>query len=177
MSVRHRSLPNTVETVAAASSRNAATTRLQRMHAACPGSLRVVTMRANGRGWRVLVVEDYADAAEVIAACFDLLGCESHFVTCGRAALESAETFEPQVVMVDLGLPDLDGFDVARELRRGRCRHAYLVALTGRVRLDDEARALEAGFDRLILKPIGLADIRELVSHVGAFGTKPVAQA
>lgn len=134
-------------------------------------------MRASGRGWRVLVVDDYADTAEVIADCFGLLGCASQFVTCGRAAIDSAETFEPHIALIDLGLPDLDGFEVARELRRGRCRHAYLVAFTGRVRPEEEACAREAGFDRLLLKPIGLAVIYELVSHVTALSTKPVARA
>ena len=130
-----------------------------------------------GRGWRVLVVDDYIDTAEVIAYCFQLLGCESRFATTGRAALDLARSIEPHMVIIDLVLPDLDGFDVARELRRGSCRHSYLVALTGRVRADVRACARHSGFDRVLLKSIGLADIRELVDELAAAVNTPAVQA
>lgn len=121
-------------------------------------------------------MDDYADTAEVISECFQLLGCESHFVTCGRAAIERAATIEPHVAVIDLSLSDVDGFEVGRELRRRCGRRAYLVALTGRVRADDQASARDAGFDCLMVKPIGLADIRELISHLAALASWPILQ-
>ncbi|MGH9887669.1 MAG: response regulator transcription factor, partial [bacterium] len=71
---------------------------------------------------RVLIVDDYPDAAEAASILLELLGHECRFVTCGEDALREAAVFEPDVAIVDIGLPDVSGFEVARLLRE-RCGH------------------------------------------------------
>lgn len=112
---------------------------------------------------RVLVVDDYPDAAEVTSALLRLLGHECVATTCGRDALAEAARFEPDIALLDLALPDLSGFEVARELRRRATRPLYLAAITGWGGLDDRVRAYAAGFDHHLLKPADAAKLRDVI--------------
>jgi CheY-like chemotaxis protein len=111
-------------------------------------------------GRRVLVVEDRAELADTLALVLRLAGHEVQTAYNGPAALEAALVFRPEVVLLDIGLPGMDGYEVARRLRQGAAPPAdtrgelVLVALTGsRPEVDNELfRA--AGFDRHLLKPI-----------------------
>jgi CheY-like chemotaxis protein len=116
---------------------------------------------AEAKPKRVLVVDDNEDAAEMLAEMVGLLGHDVKISHDGRGALERAKGFEPDVVFLDIGLPEMDGYAVARALREMEVdgRHAYLVALTGYGRPQDVDEAKQAGFDRHLLKPVKLEDI------------------
>jgi CheY-like chemotaxis protein len=102
---------------------------------------------------RVLVVEDNADAREMLRIVLEMAGHQVHEAPDGQAACEAAAQVGPEVVLVDIGLPGLDGYEVARRLRAGRCP-ARLIALTGYGQPEDRRRSVEAGFDAHLLKPV-----------------------
>jgi signal transduction histidine kinase len=115
-------------------------------------------------GRRVLVVDDNVDAAESTAAFLRLEGHEVKAVNDGLQALASLKVFDPHVVVLDIGLPGLDGYAVARQLReRGDTSHVLLIALTGYGQKEDRARAAASGFDYHFVKP---ADPREIQAAI-----------
>ena len=115
---------------------------------------------------RVMVVDDNVDAAESLAELLALKGHQARAVTEPRAALAMAPEFAPEVVLLDIGLPDIDGFEVARTLRRLPCtRHALLVAVTGYGQAEDRKASSAAGFDYHLVKPVSLRQIEELIER------------
>ena len=115
-------------------------------------------------GRRVLVVDDNVDAAESTAAFLRLEGHEVKAVHDGIQALASLKVFDPHVVVLDIGLPGLDGYAVARQLReRGDTSHVLLIALTGYGQREDRQRAADSGFDYHYVKP---ADPREIQNAI-----------
>src|SRR3954466_16176779 len=114
----------------------------------------VATSAEQVYGRRVLVVDDNADAAESTAAFLRLEGHEVKTVMDGNEALSSVRVFAPHVIVLDIGLPGLDGYAVARRLReQGDTSHALLIAVTGYGSKEDHERAMEAGFDYHFVKP------------------------
>jgi CheY-like chemotaxis protein len=104
---------------------------------------------------RVLVVDDNVDAANSLALVLRLDGHETEAVYTAYDALEHAATFKPDVVLLDIGLPQLDGYEVARRLRSSpELRGICLVALTGYGQSEDRQRARAAGFDFHLVKPV-----------------------
>ena len=124
---------------------------------------------------KVLVIEDDRDAAEIICELVVYLGHRVAHAACGERAVPLAESFDPDVILVDLNLPDVDGCIVAQQLRpwAGRRRPA-IHALTGWSGADDLARVRAAGFDRHLVKPIGLEELAHLLAprSVRAFGRR-----
>jgi CheY-like chemotaxis protein len=114
------------------------------------------------RGARVLVVEDDLDQADGLADVLELLGYEVWTARDGPAALAAARASSPDVVLLDIGLPVLDGYQVAARLRKEHsgCR-VLMIAVTGHGTAEDSRQSREAGFDHHLVKPI---DIRFLVS-------------
>jgi len=114
-------------------------------------------------GRRILVVDDNVDAARLIAAALEAVGHETHAIFDGPAALSIAAAFRPDVVLLDLGLPLMDGFEVARQLRDLTVTGTppVLVAVTGYGQASDRERTESAGFHAHIVKPV---DIHELVT-------------
>ncbi len=112
-------------------------------------------------GKKVLVVDDNADAAETLSQLLELLGHEPRTAGDGNAALACFDEFHPDVVLLDIGLPGMDGYEVARHLR-ARGGSVRLVALTGWGQADDKRRAAEAGFDTHWTKPIDPAKLSEI---------------
>src|SRR5918992_993235 len=109
----------------------------------------------SSRRLRVLVVDDNIDAAEGLAFWFRLKGFEERMAFDGPAALTAAEDFHPEVVILDIGLPGLDGFEVARRLRaQPGMAHALLIALSGYGPAQDRRCAQAAGFDYHLAKPV-----------------------
>ena len=103
---------------------------------------------------RVLVVDDNADAAESLALLLQFAGHDVRVCHEGAAALAEAETFQPEVVLLDIGLPGMDGYEVARRLRaQPDLDKTLLVALTGYGQAEDLCRSRDAGFDRHLVKP------------------------
>jgi PAS domain S-box-containing protein len=116
---------------------------------------------------RVLVVEDNIDSAQTLATLLTLHGHEVQTAYEGLAALAAAETFHPDVVLLDIGLPGMDGYEVARELRRRNpTGRTILVALTGYGQESDRRAAEEAGFDRHFVKPMPLDMLWELLDSM-----------
>jgi signal transduction histidine kinase len=113
---------------------------------------------------RVLVIEDNADAGESLVALLELLGHKVEWTGLGLLGVEKAAALQPDLVLVDIGLPDIDGYEVARRLReREETRALQLVALTGYGTPEDRGRALAAGFDRHRAKPIGRPELEALL--------------
>ncbi|HET7306277.1 MAG TPA: PAS domain-containing protein [Gammaproteobacteria bacterium] len=115
-------------------------------------------------GLKVLIVDDYADAAESLAELLKMDGYEVCVVYDGAAALEAAAEFQPAVALVDIGLPVMDGYEVARHLRSmPALKKLTLVALTGYGQENDRRRARDAGFDEHLVKPLDPMKIGELI--------------
>jgi len=109
---------------------------------------------------RVLVVDDYPDSAQIACALLELLGHDCRAATSGQDALIAAAQFEPDVIILDIGLPDVSGLELAPRLRAQLAgRPLYLAAVTGWSQPEDRARSLAAGFDQHFIKP---ADRRKL---------------
>jgi len=116
-------------------------------------------------GRRILVADDNMDAAESMALVLRMMGNEVHAVHDGDAAVDEAGKFRPEVVLLDIGMPRLNGYDAARIIRSHAWgRGMLLVALTGWGQDDDRKRASEAGFDLHFTKPLEPADLVQIVA-------------
>jgi PAS domain S-box-containing protein len=142
---------------------------------AAPAAPREQAPRPAARPLRVLIVEDRADAAESLALLLQLHGHEARVARDGPSALKEAASFGPDAVLLDIGLPGMDGYEVARRLRRqeggGR---ALLVALTGYGAEDDRRRCLEAGCDGHLVKPAEPAEVIGLLEARAGAGAPAV---
>jgi len=113
----------------------------------------------------VLVVEDFLDSGQALADVLALGGHRVHVATDGRAGIAKALEVKPDVVLCDIGLPDLDGYQVARALRaEASLRSTYLVALSGYAQAEDVRRSLDAGFDAHLGKPAPLDQLHALLA-------------
>jgi two-component system CheB/CheR fusion protein len=114
---------------------------------------------------RVLIVDDNVDAAAALQQLIRAVGYQTETVHTGKAALAAAESFQPQVVLIDIGLPDISGHDVARSLRQTpHGSNALLIAVTGFGSDRDKAISRDAGFDFHEVKPVNIATLRELMT-------------
>lgn len=118
-------------------------------------------------GQRILVVDDNEDAATVLGETLRMLGYETRVVLSGLEVADLVAAFRPQVVLLDLGLPGMDGFEVARRLRaNAEWASVCLVAVTGYGREADRERARQAGFDHHMVKPVDIDVLdRWLAAH------------
>ena len=118
---------------------------------------------------RVLVVDDNVDAADSLALLLSMLGHEVRTAYDGPTALRTAPAFGPHVVLLDLGLPRMDGLEVARQMRQlDGLRDVLVIATTGHGREEDRRRCREAGFDDFLLKPLDLDELaRRLAAKPG----------
>ncbi len=120
--------------------------------------------RATPRPRRVLVVEDSADARQSLRMLLELAGHEVETSEDGPAGLARVDTFHPDVALIDLGLPGMDGYTVAQELRpRPETKSIRLVAVTGYGQAEDRRRALAAGFDLHVTKPVDASMLEEML--------------
>jgi PAS domain S-box-containing protein len=113
---------------------------------------------------RVLIVDDNVDAADVMAMMLEMHNCHAVTVNTGTDALSTSVEFLPDMILLDIGLPDLDGYEVARRLRADpRTAEVILVALTGWGSASDRQRSAAAGFDSHLTKPVEVASILSLL--------------
>ena len=112
---------------------------------------------------RILIVDDHTDSAESLAMLLSMDGHDVMTVPDGEAAFLACESFQPDVIVIDIGLPDMTGYDVARHLRKIGCT-ARLIALTGYGQRDDIQRARSAGFDHHCLKPAEPTTLNQLIN-------------
>jgi signal transduction histidine kinase/CheY-like chemotaxis protein len=115
-------------------------------------------------GRHILIVEDNADARSTLQTLLNLLGHRVETAANGSEGIDRALASRPQVVLVDLGLPILDGYEVARRLRAELGGAVHLIALTGHALEEDRRRAYEAGFDAHLVKPVELEDLNRVLA-------------
>lgn len=116
-------------------------------------------------GARILVVEDNADAAQTLAKLLGMFGHDVRIAADGPWALATTMDWRPDIVLLDLGLPGMDGYQVARRLRDdGSCREALIIAVTGYGQAEYRQRSLAAGFDHHLLKPVDLDLLLSLIA-------------
>jgi len=116
---------------------------------------------------RILVVDDNRDSAESLGMLLSLLGAEVRLAHDGPEALAAFACYLPQFVLLDIGMPGMDGYEVARRLRESPQEpRAALVALTGWGQDEDRRRAREAGFDHHLVKPADLEALQSIIAAI-----------
>jgi CheY-like chemotaxis protein len=122
----------------------------------------------------VLLIEDNDDGREMMTMMLSCYGYEVQSAADGVLGVEAAERFQPDLALVDIGLPGIDGYEVARRLRADPAtRDIKLIALTGYGLAEDLRRVMDAGFDRHLVKPV---DIEQLMEVIGSCARVPVKQ-
>lgn len=118
---------------------------------------------------RILVVDDNQDSAHSLALLLKLAGHEAHIANDGVEAVEAAAKFQPDVILLDIGLPKLNGYEAARRIREQRGEKGLvIVALTGWGQEEDRRRSEEAGFDAHMVKPMDHDALAKLLEELGA---------
>jgi PAS domain S-box-containing protein len=113
---------------------------------------------------RILVVDDNRDAADSLGMLLESLGAEVQVVYDGRTALETLKVFTPSMILLDLGMPEMDGYEVARRIRKQPClRDVVLIALTGWGQKKDRERTRMEGFDHHLIKPVDIEVLKTLL--------------
>jgi DNA-binding response OmpR family regulator len=120
-----------------------------------------------------LVVEDDEDLAAVLGEVLDAMGYEVQIARDGQRALDALDREEPEVLVLDIGLPRHDGIAVAQLTRKARGAGLPIIAITGWTAPDLHEAALAAGCDALLVKPFTIEDLREALEEVRARGTRP----
>jgi CheY-like chemotaxis protein len=117
-------------------------------------------------GLRVLVVDDNVDTAHSVALLLKTVACITETAYDGHSAIEHAKSFRPEVIILDIGLPGLDGYEVATRIRKSPViKHAKLIAISGYGQEQDRMRAKEAGFDHHLVKPVQFDALCALLSE------------
>ena len=130
------------------------------------------TRTIGGSAIRILVVDDNRDAADSCATLLELSGHEVRTAYSGLSALKILEQFRPQAILLDIGLPDVTGYEVARRIRSsGWGRDVPLIAITGWGQESDRRLAFEAGFDHHLTKPVESETVESLLKSVAAAST------
>lgn len=118
-------------------------------------------------GVRVLIVDDHRDGADSLGMLIEELGHEVKVTYGGRQALDVATTFQADLFLVDLCMPDVDGCSLVKRLRASRpFAHSKIIAITGHANEERKALALKAGFDAVLFKPVTFTGIREALDSV-----------
>ncbi len=116
--------------------------------------------------WRILVVDDNRDSADSLGIMLELMGHEIRTAHDGLAAIETAESFRPDIILLDIGLPRMSGYDVCSRLREQPwSANTLIVALTGWGQTDDQRRSQEAGFDYHLVKPVDMSILNRILSE------------
>lgn len=119
--------------------------------------------KAGANHRRILVVDDNHDSADSMAMFLELMGHEVRTANDGLAAIHEATVFAPQVILLDIGLPKLNGYEVARKLREQYGEIIVLIALTGWGQDEDKRRSHDAGFDAHLVKPVDFESFKKLL--------------
>jgi CheY-like chemotaxis protein len=123
---------------------------------------------AAGRALRILVVDDNADAADTLGRLLEMSGHRVTVAYDGPGALAAAAAARPELVLLDIGLPGMDGYTLAGRLREAGHHRAALVAVTGYGQEDDLRQSRSAGFDHHLVKPVDAAVLGRLIAELGA---------
>ena len=126
---------------------------------------RIETAKQIAQTSRLLVVDDNIDSADMLVMLLQMLGHEAQAAYSGQTALETAVKYQPEFVLLDIGLPDMNGYEVAQRLRqRPQTKDVRLIAMTGYGQDSDRQRSKEAGFDRHLVKPVDPQKLQELLT-------------
>jgi PAS domain S-box-containing protein len=118
----------------------------------------------SGTGWRVLVVDDNVDSADSIAMILQVSGHEARVIYSGQETLETAAKYQPDIILLDIGMPGMDGYEVARRIRKHpQLKDVKLIAVTGYGQEADRLQSQEAGFDYHMVKPVDAQKLQELL--------------
>ena len=131
---------------------------------ASPDAEQFPPLNTSATGRRILVVDDNEDAAETLAMLLRLTGHHVEVAYNGMCALARVRANKPDVVLCDLGLPELSGFDFARAIRREHGTRITLVAVSGYAQPEDMRKSRDAGFDAHLAKPAQPADLERLLA-------------
>jgi CheY-like chemotaxis protein len=116
---------------------------------------------------RLLVVDDNKDAAESMSMLLEMWGHEVAYAYDGPSALQMAQQWQPEAVFLDIGLPGMDGYEVAERLRAlPQAKNAVLIAITGYGQEDDRLRSRRAGIDHHLVKPVAPDTLRTLIDSL-----------
>ncbi len=127
-----------------------------------------VRQAAAGSKRRILIVDDLNDSVDSLALVLRLGGHEIHTAHDGLEAVQATAAFRPDVVLMDIGMPRMNGYEAARCIRQQPWgADMVLVAVTGWGQLEDKRRALEAGFDHHLTKPVEHSALEEIIARVG----------
>lgn len=131
---------------------------------------KIAAADGNGRSpldLRILLVEDLADIRDTTKKLLEIMGCQVATAENGAAALDQLDGELPDVALVDIGLPDFDGYEVARRIRaKGNARSLRLIAVTGFGQQADRQKALDAGFNAHLVKPIDLGELTRMLRTI-----------
>lgn len=131
-------------------------------------------MSTNTSNFLVLVAEDDADSAAALAMMLNLAGYEVHVAKSGAEAVSMAGALHPDVVLLDIGLPGMNGYEAAKQIRAHRhIPPPVLIAVTGHGKEDDVQRAKDSGFDRHLLKPTDPPDLMRLLANIRQARAEP----
>ena len=119
---------------------------------------------------RILVVDDNADAADSLGMLLEVRGDEVRIAYDGEEALDAEADFRPEVVLLDIGMPKISGYDVARRIRAARGNAILIVAITGWGQEDDRQRARDAGFNYHFTKPVDFEMLLDLIDRESVSG-------
>jgi CheY-like chemotaxis protein len=123
---------------------------------------------------RVLIVDDNRDSADTAGLLLTALGCQVRTAYTGQAALREAEAFRPEMVLLDLSMPAMDGYETCRRIRAHDWGQAiFIVALSGWDRKEDRDRSARAGFDRHLTKPVDPDELSDVVMTAAGGPDKP----
>jgi CheY-like chemotaxis protein len=115
---------------------------------------------------RALVVDDLRDCSESLARMLQLMGCSAAWVTQAAKAIDAAEALEAEIVFLDIGMPGMDGYELAKLFRKRYGDAILLVAVTGYGGEEHHKKSREAGFDAHLLKPVGLDIVESMLRSV-----------
>jgi PAS domain S-box-containing protein len=153
-----------------------ATFQIRLPRIACPEHERAEVSAPRAPPRRVLIVDDNVDAATTIAMLLNFQGHQAEAVYNGQDALERVASFKPDVALLDIGLPEMDGYELAMRLRAmPELGDVRLVALTGYGQAEDRQRAAAAGFDDHLVKPVNLAALERALAAIPAGSSESVA--
>jgi DNA-binding response OmpR family regulator/two-component sensor histidine kinase len=144
------------------------TLTLPRLAAAGAGLAERAASPVDSKPLRLLIVEDNIDAAETLKEVLQMAGHEVAVAHDGADGVAQARSMKPDVVLCDIGLPGLDGYEVARRIRADPSISPTLIALTGYTRPEDERRTFKAGFDHHLGKPVPMAELEQVLASVTA---------
>jgi CheY-like chemotaxis protein len=150
------------------------TTFIVRLPVAAPADEQqpVVVVPHTTGSCRVLVADDIPDAAEMMRVMIECMGHDVRVAVDGVQAVEIAQQFQPQIALLDIGMPRMDGYEAARHIRAALGDRVFLVAVTGWGQEEDQRRAYAAGFDRHVTKPAEPAVLESLIASVADLGSE-----